>query len=605
MPRLQRFVLLLLAACCAAPGAATAGFFGGETVDGPSADIAALGGIDMARDGTATVVYLKRVAGIDHVFAARMADGVWGAPERLDGTLPLASSQPVVGVANGGATLVAFVNDNRLYSVLRRAKDAAWGSPVPIGDAPAATPSVDLSVNGVGWAAWTSNGDVRVARLQRTGTAFEVLPAPVDISAAAEAGTGSGRPRVAASADGTGLVAWGEGGRVYARRLLRDTLSLFPQEAGVADLGGHVGGSADEPDVDISDDSSFAWVVFRQQFDGGATTRVVARRLVGSAFDPPLDVGAGAFGAEAATSPSVDSAGSSDFGAAFVSETATSRTPALAISYLDVLTPPFPVSAGNAVPSLPTVAVGETSQGIAAWFDTDSGVPAVHASSFKERQPADPETSLVDLALGAVDPAAGLDSAADRYGDAVIGFVQGVGAGRRLTVATWDRPPVNLVQTTNFRWRNVKRLAWEPISEPWGPIVWSISVDGRELGTTERNSFPIAGRLRDGLYRWTLTATDRRGQARSAGPRSLRLDTTGPTVRLSVSGSGTTRRLAARTADRYAGVRSVRFDFGDGSPRAFGNVVRHRFPRGSHIVKVTAIDKAGNARTISRTLRIP
>ena len=38
------------------------------------------------------------------------------------------------------------------------------------------------------------------------------------------------------------------------------------------------------PDVDIEDDSSFAWVVFRQDFDDHP--RVLARRLLGSTFEP-------------------------------------------------------------------------------------------------------------------------------------------------------------------------------------------------------------------------------------------------------------------------------------------------------------------------------
>lgn len=596
---LTALVLLVLAP------AARAGFFTAETVDGPSGDIAGVGQVDVARDGTATVVYVKRVTGIDHVFAVRMVDGLWQTPERLDPDLLLPSGAPVVGVANDGAAVAAFVNDGRVYTVIRRAGATAWSAPAPVGDAPATSPSIDLSVNGVGWLVWTSGGDVRAARLERTGTTFGVLAAPLDIAAGTEAGVGTGRPRVAASADGTALAVWGEAGRVYARRLLREGLSQLPQEASVADAGGHPGGVADEPEVDIHDDSSFAWVSFRQQFDAGATTRVITRRLVGSAFDGPLDVSAGAFGAEAADSPDLDAAGSFDVGAVFASESTASRTPVAALTYLSVFGAPFALSAGNTVPSNPTVAVGETSQGVAAWFDTDAGVVEVHGSSFKERAAVDPETRLLDLALGAADPAAGLDAAADRYGDAVIAFVQGVGAGRRLAIATWDRPPVNLIQSTTFKWRNSKRLTWEPISEPWGPIVWTVQIDGRTIGTTEENAFPIEGRVADGLRTWTIIATDRRGQTRAAGPRSLRLDTTGPRIRVANHGRGASRRFEARVADPHAGVRSVRFDFGDGSEPVFAEVVRHRFPRGTHTVKVTATDRAGNARTVSRVVRIP
>ena len=606
MPRIQLAALLSAVALGAvAPAGAQAGFFGGETIDGPSADVARVGGVDVARDGTATVVYVKRVAGIDHVFAAQMANGVWRPPEQLDGSLSLPSSNPVVGVANRGAAIVAFINNGQLHTVVRRARDTAWPAPVALGGGSAATPSIDLSTNGVGYVVWTRGGDVLGALLGRADTAFAPLPAPLDIAPAAEAGTGTGRPRVATSADGTALAAWGESGHVYARRLLRNALSTLPQDLGVADLGGHRGGLADLPEVDIADDSSFAWVTFRQAFDDGATTRVLARRLVGSAFDPPADVGAGAFGGEAASAPAVDVAGSGE--AIFANESATSHTPFAALNYIDVLGAPFALSAGNTVPSEPAVAIGETSQAVVAWFDTDSGVPAINARSFKVGKPADAETPLVDLTLGAVDAAAGLDAAADRYGNAVIAFTQGVGAGRRIMAATWDRPPVNLVQTTTYRWRDNRPIRWAPISEPWGDITWTVIVDGKSLGTTTANSYPIAGRVADGVHKWTLVATDRRGQQRTAGPRSLRIDSSGPRLTVAIRGArsaGASIRLISRARDRWSGVRRVRVDFGDGSPAAFGRDVRHRYAAGTHTIRVTATDKARNFTTVTRRLTI-
>lgn len=608
MPRIQLTALLCAVVLGAlAPAAAQAGFFGAETIDGPSADVARVGGVDVARDGTATLVYIKRVGGTDHVFAARMVNGVWQPPEQLDGSLPLPSSDPVVGVANRGAAIVAFINNGRLHTVVRRARDTAWPAPVALGGDSAATPSIDLSTNGVGYVVWTDRGDVLGALLGRADTTFAPLPGPLDIAPATEAGTGTGRPRVATSADGTALAAWGESGRVYARRLLRNALSTLPQELGVADLGGHRGGLADLPEVDIADDSSFAWVTFRQAFDDGATTRVLARRLVGSAFDPPADVGAGAFGGEAASAPAVDVAGSGD--AIFANESTTSHTPFAALNYIDVLGAPFALTAGNTVASEPAVAIGETSQAVAAWFDTDSGdVPGINARSFKVGAPVDAETPLVDLAaLGAVDAVAGLDAAADRFGDAVIVFTQGVGAGRRIMAATWDRPPVNLVQTTTYRWRDDRPLRWAPISEPWGDITWTVLVDGESLGTTTANSYPIAGRVADGEHQWTLVATDRRGQQRTAGPRSLRIDSSGPRLTVAIRGSrsaGAPVRLVSRARDRRSGVRRVRVDFGDGSPAAFGRDVYHRFAAGTHTIRVTATDKARNTTTVTRRLTI-
>ena len=67
---------------------------------------------------------------------------------------------------------------------------------------------------------------------------------------------------------------------MWARRITGLNLSAFPQELTIAG-----GGTADSPDIDIEDDGSFAWVVFRQ--DLGGVSRTVGRRLIGSQFEAP------------------------------------------------------------------------------------------------------------------------------------------------------------------------------------------------------------------------------------------------------------------------------------------------------------------------------
>ena len=136
-----------------------------------------------------------------------------------------------------------------------------------------ANPDVEMSINGVGYLTWSANGDVLAARLERNATTFNGVPGPLDIDPAATAGTGTGRPKVAVAADGIATVVWGEGGHAYARRIFELRLSAAPQD---------LGEGADEPDISSEDDSSFAWAVFRQ---GG---QAIARRLVGSQFDPPV-----------------------------------------------------------------------------------------------------------------------------------------------------------------------------------------------------------------------------------------------------------------------------------------------------------------------------
>jgi hypothetical protein len=608
-----RFRIVLTAALLGLAAPAHAGFFGAETLDGPSADIVRVGGADVARDGGSVVTYVKKVAGIDHVFAVRMVRGQWQGADRLDANLALPSSAPVVGVANRGQAVVAFVNNNQLYATVRRGRDTSWPAPVAIGPPGAASPSVDLSVNGVGYVVWSAGGDVRAATLARTARAWKLLATPVDIVAANDAGSGAGRPVVAASADGTGLAAWGENGHVYARRLLHTALSQYPQQLDVADLGGHVGGPADTPVVDITDDSSIGWVTFRQAFDNNATTRVLARRLVGSIYDPPIDVGAGAFGGEGAASPALDVAGEEGI-ATFASETAVTHTPAAATIYMDKLRAPFGLSQANAVAAQPAVATGETSQTAVAWFDGAVGAATVNARSFKRNEDVDPEITLSDSALGPADPAAGLVAASDKYGDTVIAFVQGSSGprqgavgNRRLVAAAWDRPPVNLIATTTYKWRTARPLGWERVSENWGGITYTVQVDDSNIGTTNKRSLSIAGKVADGVHKWRFIATDRRGQAGMSLERTLRIDSRGPTAKIKVKGRktpGNVLQIIVDANDAGSGVRSVKVDLGDGSPATFGSAHRHAFARGTYRISARLVDKLGNARVVSRRLKV-
>ncbi len=56
--RLSLSVVLALLALAAVPAGASAGWFPAQPVDGPSPDIQALGGVDLARDGTGGLVDL-------------------------------------------------------------------------------------------------------------------------------------------------------------------------------------------------------------------------------------------------------------------------------------------------------------------------------------------------------------------------------------------------------------------------------------------------------------------------------------------------------------------------------------------------------------------
>ena len=216
-------------------------FIPGEAVDGP---VTALGDLDVARDGTGAVAYVKSAGGADHVFVSRLQDGAWQPPEQLDGNLG-ASSQPVVAAGDGGSIAVAFISGGALYTSVKPASNQPYSAPQLV-TAPAVNPAIDLSINDVAYVSFTvpsggGGGDVEVARKDRKATGFAVVPGALDIDPARQAGIGEGRSKIAVSADGVAIVVWGEAGLVFARRAFGTTLSVAPQDATVASLAGAPG----------------------------------------------------------------------------------------------------------------------------------------------------------------------------------------------------------------------------------------------------------------------------------------------------------------------------------------------------------------------------
>ncbi len=156
------------------------------SVDGPSADITAgvRIDVDVAPDGTAAMAYLKKVAGVDHVFVVRKQGAGWTAPERVDSTLATASLRPAVSVANGGKVVVAFSNGAKLYGAIATGGGAFAAPSVIDGVGAWGVADMDLGANGNGYLAALANApntDLYAFRLQGTtwtkvGGAFPLDP---------------------------------------------------------------------------------------------------------------------------------------------------------------------------------------------------------------------------------------------------------------------------------------------------------------------------------------------------------------------------------------------------------------------------------------------
>jgi PKD domain len=619
---LSRIVLLVALCVWAAP--ARAAFFGSESVDGPSAAIQQLSGIAIAHDGTGGLVEVKQDGGANHIFVSRLVNGVFGAPERVDGGLTADSTQPTITANDGGELMVAFVNGGTLYVVTRPSGSTSWRPAGALYNG-ASDPDIAVSIHDKGYIAFTAPGpgghDVRVARY-RNGN-WAVLPSPLDANAADDAGVGTGRPRVAAAGDGQAVVVWGENGGVFDRRVWDVNPSVVFAQASVPAFQGHAGGAADLPEVGVGDDSSFALVTFRQRFAQGAQTfaRGMARRLRGSAFDDPVAVDGLAFPvAEDAGAPAQ---GVDNHTAGLIATTLTASHEtfgATANGDAFINNPARMDAAPSATFSQPAAALGRDDSGLIA-YQHDAG-PAGNTVVVRQwdGQSFGPEASIATPAFGPPDAATGVLAASDRVGDVAVAFVQGSAGATRIVVGGFDKPPGNLIGRTTQLWsrRTKPTLKWTLPTDLWGGVTFAVTLDGQPLATT-RFSHIVPAKIPDGDHQWQVVAVDRHGQRTPAPPRRLRIDSTKPTAKLSISGSkkaGKTLRFRVRAADppppvppgtpapATSGVHTVRIDFGDHTTRAKGTRATHRYHRGRYTVRVTVIDKAGNAFVLKQKLRI-
>ena len=593
---------LLFAALLALAPAAQAAWFGADVVDGP-AEIDALGDVDVARDGTGGVVYIKRDGGIPQVFLSRLSGGAWQAPEKLSSGAPV--TEAAVTATDGGRLAAAWIAGGDVWATVipAAAQAQAPAPPTLIGSGNATGMAIDMGVNEDGYAVWSAAGDVHAARLD--GTGWTPLGASLDVDASRTAGDGPRlRPRVAVSAEGNALATWGEtdaDGRnhVVARRLTRLTPSSFPQDLTLDSFDNEPGGSADSPDVDIEDDGSFAWVAFRQ--DVGGRSRTVARRLRGSLFEDPFAIDAGV----TSTAPRVDFAGKGIGGA--VASAEGNAVYSAYLSKFDVFDPAQRVDAtpSDAAPA-PTVAASERGDVYVAWRTGAGDGGDVRARRKENEKAFEPEFVASNPAYGAV-PAGQLAIGSDRLGNTIVAMLQGSGAQARITAAAWDRPPgrPGVIGSAHYRGRR-PLIRWMPGSEIWGGQTFSVKIDGKVVGTTTGTQLVSPRRIGGkGVHRATITATDRRGQAVESRTYSFRVDPKLPTLRTTVRRKGRRVTVSSSASDRGpSGLHYVQIDWGDGS-RTRHRSSSHVYKKGRYTLRVTAVDRAANTTVKKKALRIP
>jgi hypothetical protein len=597
-------------AALALPATAHAAWFPADQLDGPTADITQVGDVDVAREGVGAAVYLKRDGGQEHVFLARLFNGAWEAPIRIDNGIVPKASQPVVAAANPDRLAVAWVSDGSLFTTVRTAGAQAFGAPKQVAQGGVSDPSIDISSNGTVYVSYTQNGDVRIARAPRDSQDFAVIPTPVDFDAARDAGTGEQRSRIAVSADGTAVVVWGEDGsdgrgHVFGRRIFELRLSTVIEDLTLTEFEGRAAGDADRPEIDIEDDSSFAQAAFRQQTVGGA--RLIGRRLVGSQFDPPFALDGGQSAVEGRTAITGRGEGVT------VAATTTNQVIGGTIWNNKLERVARQDSGPGGVAPKPLPLVGENENGAWTWFaGATAADTTVRARRFTEVQfqKLEPEVTLSNPAFGVVNADAGMAGGSTRVSDHVVVFVQGVGGEKRLVAAVHDDVPARPLGQNTTGLRRLERFKWAPARDLWGQTLYRVMVDEEQIAETTDTELPVQpGMVSDGTHSWYVIAVDRRGQTTAGPPRTLRIDNTPPLLRASIGRRGRNvgiriRRFSDR-GTRPSGISRIVVSFGNGRRISIGKSTRYTYPRGgSYRLRVSGYDRAGNRTDITRTFNI-
>jgi hypothetical protein len=624
--------LLGLAATCLAMAAVAAPAVAQQPVQGTPAAVDGAGivrpsglGLSIARDGSGGLIYLKQAGGVPHVFVSALVGGAFQTPIQVDTGLPGGSSQPVIAAGNGGVLLVGFINGGALYVADRAGQATGFGSPTGLAGG-ATNPAISMTNFGKAYLAFTAAAgggyNVRAAYYANGRWALET-PA-LNAVPGDDAGTGAGRPDVAAAGDGVAIVVWGENGHVYSRRVWATSPSVVDEQAD-APPRGCTESSADAPVVGAGGDSSFAPVALRETVScgGGPQSRVLVNRLHASVYDGITNAdGLSGTGADGATDPQI---AMTEYGQGWVTSERTGSDAVFAQTLLNNGQP----GGTNQVNSLPATAAPDPVPAPAGLYSTAIAwqqQPGASAPSEIRLRYAPagsglgPEDVLSTPAQGPVDAADGLAVAGDVAGDVAVAWLQGApGSTDVMVEQLYQAPGGFAAQATRYARRPQPGFSWTR-PKGWGPMKYSLIVDGATVNQTYATSAPPATPLADGRHTWQVVASNPAGQQSRTNPVSVFIDTLAPRAKLTVPQAAALRtpfRLKAGYSDAppagaprsdASGVSRVTVRWGDGSSTRLKpgiHLADHVYRKtGRYRITLLVTDRAGNVTRVVKRLKV-
>ena len=580
--------LLLAAAAALLPAAAArADFLPAEPIDGPSADLVGQPDVDLARDGSGAVAYLKLDGGVRHVFVSRFVDGVFQPPERIDAGSTARPRSPRSPPATAAGSWSPGSAAGRSTRSPRSAGAAALQ--------PAAAPG-RLGLGPVGRHVDQRRG-LRVVhrggrvgrRRPRRADAVQRHPAH-DAPRPARHRPGPGRRARARAArrsrsPPTARASWSGARPATSTRAACSATASRPRRRTSTSPRCRAARAA-PPTCPTSTSrttratpgpcsASCSPTAARTRSPGGWSARSSRTR--------PRSTRLGLPGADDVTGVDVAISGRGE-GLAGTS-TASGGSGRRASSTTTSSTRPSLLDPGNALTPRTAVGVAENndayaSRSAAARRPTRASRPSPTTST----RPSAPRRRLAHRSRsptrrsGPSTPAPASGLGVDRAGDASAVFVQGTGDARRLVAGGFDRAPGVLPDLHVLQAAQVRATAAELAA-----VVRAVGRDqlrrrGRRQAGRQHHrhqAHPAGAACADGTHRWRVVATDRRGQVAATKVRYLRVDATPPALSVKVTGQPQARqgreghrprgRRLAEPARAARASRRVRIDFGDGT----------------------------------------
>ena len=256
----------------------------------------------------------------------------------------------------------------------------------------------------------------------------------------------------------------------------------------------------------------------------------------------------------------------------------------------------------SALPSAAPGIAGLSSM-LLAWQQSSSSGAEVRLRYAPTPGNLGPEQVVSNPAQGPTDASAGLFTGGDGSGDAAAAWVQGSGSQRSIVAAqlfTLPSAPAPSASLSYTR-KATPVLSWSASREVWGPITYSVSMDGQTLAQTGATSLPITSGLIDGPHHWQVTAINLAGARSTGATATVWVDTTPPRLQLTLGGRPHTHgrvQLTVLAVDvpnplqpgaQASGIAKVRTRWGDRSKVVSGRRVSHKYARaGLYRLVVTA-----------------